>query len=502
MDFSKFKKVSSNNNATKLLHPAGHTIEVAHAALSPKMRKQLDSLPKHMAYGGDSEDDDIEDTTASSPVGQYGFSTPAEAAAQAAAVTSAPTFELGRGTTPLIPSPPAEGKPGGSGGSGIKNPPPPLPDSAAQSTQTTQSASNPMADYQKQYEAGMGLYQKGLQTQMHAEQQLARQQEEVNRQRLEDLQRFNAYHENALNALNQERDNLTKDYVNGHIDPERYISNMSTGRRITTALSLILGGMGAGITGGENPALKMLNAQIDRDIEAQKENLGKQKTLLSLNNEKFGDLRQAEAFTKANLYDMYSTKLQMEAAKANNPMAQARLQQASAQLKMQAAPMYQQIAQQRAIQQTMSDPNLSPVTQIAIKVPKQFQGKAIEEYQNVKAIQEKAHEIAEIAKQAKKETTWKGRPWRGFTPESVNRLQIHMMGALKLLVNRVSDAEIKKMEESVFEVFDSPYKSEEKLETWMTLFDSMKKAPILDNYKIPYKTVFGDSQDIPNYGAH
>lgn len=43
-DFKQFKHVSTDENSTILRHPKGHEIKIAHKALSPTMRKQLEAL--------------------------------------------------------------------------------------------------------------------------------------------------------------------------------------------------------------------------------------------------------------------------------------------------------------------------------------------------------------------------------------------------------------------------------------------------------------------------
>lgn len=47
LDFSKFKKIFEDDKNTHLKHPKGHTIIVAHVALSPKLKKQIADLPMH-----------------------------------------------------------------------------------------------------------------------------------------------------------------------------------------------------------------------------------------------------------------------------------------------------------------------------------------------------------------------------------------------------------------------------------------------------------------------
>lgn len=52
IDISHFKKVDTDHKSTVLQHPSGHQIKVAHNGLSSEMKKELDSLPMHLAKGG------------------------------------------------------------------------------------------------------------------------------------------------------------------------------------------------------------------------------------------------------------------------------------------------------------------------------------------------------------------------------------------------------------------------------------------------------------------
>jgi hypothetical protein len=54
------------------------------------------------------------------------------------------------------------------------------------------------------------------------------------------------------------------------IDPNRYWNNKSTGQKLLAGLALALGGFGAGLTGGRNHALDIINKEIDADLNAQK----------------------------------------------------------------------------------------------------------------------------------------------------------------------------------------------------------------------------------------
>lgn len=152
-----------------------------------------------------------------------------------------------------------------------------------------------------------------------------------------------------------ERQNIAQDLQDMHIDPLKYIHDMGTGQKIATGIGLILGGMGGGLMHQENPALKFLNQQIDRSIEAQKMQIGKQQNLLSANLQKFKNLRDAADFTRVNLNDMTARQLQEAAAKSADPLAQARAEQAIGKLHRESG----MIMGRLNAMQTINDPRAS-----------------------------------------------------------------------------------------------------------------------------------------------
>lgn len=131
-------------------------------------------------------------------------------------------------------------------------------------------------------------------------------------------------HNNAeINKLNTERTALLADIKDSHIDPNRYLGNMDTGAKIATGIGLLLSGFGAGLTHGENGAMKFLQSQIDRDIDAQKAELGKKENLLSANFKQFGNLRDATEMTRIQMNDILADKIGDAAAVAKGPEAKA-----------------------------------------------------------------------------------------------------------------------------------------------------------------------------------
>lgn len=121
-----------------------------------------------------------------------------------------------------------------------------------------------------------------------------------------------------------------------------YMESMDTPSRVATAIGLILGGMGAGITHQENPALKFLNAQIDRDINAQKANMDKRATVIGAYMNEYKDRMTAEQMARATQYALYANQVDKAGADAQTPIAKANALQASADLKSKIYPLVYQ----------------------------------------------------------------------------------------------------------------------------------------------------------------
>lgn len=126
----------------------------------------------------------------------------------------------------------------------------------------------------------------------------------------------------------QKRDaELERAFNEKKIDPDRYYHNKSTGSRIASALGLILGGLGQGLVGGNNPAQEMIHNAIARDIEAQKEDKSNAMNLWKMNREKFGNEIQANLATQNQYLQIANHKITQAQASTQNAMAQAQLAQ-------------------------------------------------------------------------------------------------------------------------------------------------------------------------------
>jgi hypothetical protein len=113
-------------------------------------------------------------------------------------------------------------------------------------------------------------------------------------------------------------------YIQDHpIDPNHYAQSASTGQKVANAIGLLAGGFTGGFNGtGNNPAYNYINSQIDRDISAQKDRMGQQKTIYDAYHQIYGDSVATNAATKASMLDIYTHKANQIAARLATPQAQ------------------------------------------------------------------------------------------------------------------------------------------------------------------------------------
>lgn len=406
LDLKKFKKVSADKNHTKFEHPNGHIILVAHEAL-PKGQK---SALKGLASGGKVKPTPEPTYTpqilidpAKLKKTQEGFRK-ATKYAEGGEVEEAPPEEAIGGDEPApeerslwqkltqpIPMTSLGKEPVLEAGNAMEGQSPGMQPAEEQApdenytipkaeTAPTMPQDSLGADaMDEHYTQGYENAQAGIRQEANA---AAGQQQAVAEAGQETLDQQKSLQEHFMaetQALNNERQAFINDLNNQHIDPERYIQNMSSGNKIMTTIGLILGGLGSGGDPRHNPALQIMQQNVDRDIESQKAELGKKNTLLAANMRQFGNLHDATAITRAMTNDMLATRLKVEAAKTSSPIIKARALQASGQLEMQSAAVFAQTAARKALAKGMQSGQVSPARAIQAYVPQNLQGKAMEE---------------------------------------------------------------------------------------------------------------------------
>ncbi len=80
----------------------------------------------------------------------------------------------------------------------------------------------------------------------------------------------------AKDAQAAAKDQLNKLANNAVIDPEKYMKELGTSGKVMTGIGLVLSGIGSGITGQSNMAMQVLQNNINRDIDAQKQTIKNQ----------------------------------------------------------------------------------------------------------------------------------------------------------------------------------------------------------------------------------
>lgn len=111
----------------------------------------------------------------------------------------------------------------------------------------------------------------------------------------------------AQDALQRKLDDkaLENDYNNGVIQPESYhhlFAKKDTMGKLGTLFGLLVGGAGSGLTHQPNVVLGMMNNEIERDLQAQKQNLANTQSWfgLAMNHEKnMADINNIQAQTEA-----------------------------------------------------------------------------------------------------------------------------------------------------------------------------------------------------------
>ncbi len=148
-------------------------------------------------------------------------------------------------------------------------------------------------------------------------QELSRQAEE----RFRDQEQKNKEVQGKMSIAIKDIQNTQEEFGRMKVNPNRYFENQSTGDKILQAVSIVLGGFGGALTKQGNMALAIIQNNIDRDIQAQKEEIaGKDKLIASKLNlfgrlrEQFNDGLAADAAARVLYNDQIIKEIQSRAS--------------------------------------------------------------------------------------------------------------------------------------------------------------------------------------------
>lgn len=491
IDLSKFSKVRSDRDYTDMKSPEGHLIRLSHSALSPEDMKSLGSIPKNTLRGyyeggGVMGEDEEEDITPE-PTPSAGQSPTTTTTTTPSPVPNQITDEA----PGLVPAD-AQSNVGtslqqGMGASGVPDASPTNYNLMGGAGQTNTDPFG-MQQYLKNYQGDVNQVLGGIQGEAQAQGNLGKQQAPIldqAAQNLQDLQQ--RYIKNVQNNQN-ERAAFIRDAqhdkipVQSYTDMKSYWNNLSTPGKIMTTMGLILGGLG-GKDG--NGAVNFINGQIDRNIQNMQRNAGIDKTLLSANQEQFGNINQATTMTRANLYDIMSLNLQKAADLSQDPMSKARAMQAAGQFKLQADSQIHNLSMQQAMLSGMNNGSVSTEQAIRAIVPEKDQKDVFDDLKKAQDAKNGEQAILDSFDKAAAENTLVGRASRaGYNPASVGALQTQLLPLLKDAGGRINTMEMERVDKLLPQPFDVQSTQNEKRAALLNFIREKQSTPRLKSYGI------------------
>lgn len=128
-------------------------------------------------------------------------------------------------------------------------------------------------------------------------------------------QRIDEERDADIGARIRNMDRLSKEVVNGKVDPDRLGALQSTGNKIASAVAVGLGAIGAGLSHGPNYVFQIMESAIQNDIKAQEENiknkrgaLNEQQNLAVMARGMYKDKAEQEAAYTAAVYTAAAQK--------------------------------------------------------------------------------------------------------------------------------------------------------------------------------------------------
>lgn len=212
---------------------------------------------------------------------------------------------------------------------------------APASTQTSQPVNYQLPpDMQKAYQMQMSGIQGNAQAGQQAGDQASKAWQDQNTAMQQQEQAYQA----RLKSIDDDQNQLMQKFSSQKIDPDRVWKTASTGSKIMAGIGLMLSGAGSASAGQENLAYNTIQKQIDRDIDAQKSDMGKTQSLFTMNMEKYKNAQLAEEATRLQMNTALNAKLESIKATTGSQQAKYNAQILQGNLQMQMAQQKHQMA--------------------------------------------------------------------------------------------------------------------------------------------------------------
>lgn len=319
MDYQFLKE---DDSAYHLQHPDGSPFKIVKKGIGKEMMSRIESLkPQGLAQGTPNGTiaDEIDQPYGASDNNYYGTNAPMPSAQ--------PQIPSNLINDPGLPPPPVYPTSGDNISTSAAAPTqmvgPPQPTTAQQSQQP-QASTNPYGQINYDQMPGFSKQSQGAHEIAGAQSQQAKDAGKAYEAYQLAIDKQATDHAIAVKKIQGEMQENYNAVMAGKIDPNRVWNNTSTAGQVGSLVGVLLSGIGSGLTGQSNMAMDVINKAIDRDIEAQKQDLGKQKTLYSMNLQKYGNEQAADAATRLHLGTVLSGQLAIGAAKSGSAEAMAR----------------------------------------------------------------------------------------------------------------------------------------------------------------------------------
>lgn len=282
---------------------------------------------------------------------------------------------------------------------------------------------------------------------------------------------------------------LVKALGEGKIDANQYWHQKGTGSKIATTLGVILSGIGAGLQHStQNLALDVLQKNIDRDIQSQKDTLGIKQSMLSDNIKLYGSSIDGENATRIQAGAILQGDLQRIAAKSSDPLLRARAEQMKAKIGIEMMPLKSQLAMsqtQRDLrgQLMKGDQPMrkeDPALYVEHLVPEHNRAEVYKEIKMAQNTKRMSQSILSSFEQAAKENTV-ARTGAGLlrTPGSVTSLHQAMQPTFQDLEGTVRQAAMDNTFKNITPMpGDSEHKIQQKREALYEYLQSKASAPV------------------------
>lgn len=540
------RKIAQTKNQTTLLHPNGHKVIIAHNNLNESMRAQLDKMPMQYMYEGGGikagSPRDLENQkNGAPPIGSSppepitGWRTGSPEPEHAASKDTWGFGEKWKGkkfanggeadvpgldfaTTARDLSAPQQASPmpgmiqqtpvefSDSEGSNIQASAPDQFNSqflgiktpgAEPTNMPLQQPPQTQAQIQASPTAGLEQQRQGIQDIGKYQGQLANQSVDVYGAHNKSIADLATLEQQNLDDYNKESGPIVQEMKDGHIRPEAYMEDMHTPGRISTAIGLILGGLGSGMTGGPNVALDFLNKQIDRNIQAQQKNLDNKATLLGAMTQRYHNKQDGIKMSRAIQLDALLTNLQESAAKLGTPMAAAQANMAAGPITQEIVNLRQQVAQRQAVIEGMRG-GMDPAMAVPALVPKEHQkdvftqiGQAQHAYQNEQNL------MSAFDRAAQENTVMRTGAGHIRTPAAILEMDALNLPMIHDQEGKVNEYEQKTLQNLMPQPGDTDTKIKEKRQAYANFIQAKKDAPTAKAYGIDLPSIYMKQQPQP-----